>query len=148
MRLHWRLILPCLGLLLFGLGSYESLRNNREAHRVPSRYFWWSSIRLDSDPLGRNVQIATPCQNPDSVCIGWDPVSIWVDPGWLAKVLMASALPAFVIGALIVGGLGRLGTNEVWSFMLSMPILICGWYYLVGWLLDRWAFRHTQEIRS
>jgi hypothetical protein len=84
----------------------------------------------------------------DSDCVGWDPVSIWVDPGWLAKMLMVSALPAFAIGALIVGGLGRLGTNEVWTFMISMPILICAWYYLVGWLVDRWAFRRSQEIRS
>ncbi len=68
-----------------------------------------------------------------------------VDPGWLAKFLMLSALPAFVVGGLAVGGLGRLGFSQVSSFMFLMPVLIFAWYYVVGWLLDRWSHKHLRQ---
>jgi high-affinity Fe2+/Pb2+ permease len=58
---------------------------------------------------------------------------------------MVSALPAFVIGVLIVRGLGRLGVNEVRSFLISMPVLIFAWFYFVGWLIDRLKSRRTQR---
>jgi hypothetical protein len=28
--------------------------------------------------------------------------------------------------------------------MVSMPILIFAWYYLVGWLIDRWSHNRKQ----
>jgi hypothetical protein len=66
---------------------------------------------------------------------------MWVDPGLLAKFLMLSAFPAFLVGLFVVSGLGRLGLSQVSSFMLLMPVLIFAWYYFIGWLLDRWRGR-------
>jgi hypothetical protein len=143
--MRWRIVLPVIGLLLFAGGSYESLRINREAQKTPSRYFWWSSIRLDADPLDQRSQVATPCKDAKGDCVGWDPVFRWVDPGLLAKSLMLSALPAFVIGILVVRGLGRMGVSEVSSFMASMPVLIVAWYYTVGLLIDRWTYKRLQK---
>jgi hypothetical protein len=36
---------------------------------------------------------------------------------------------------------GGFGMNQILSFMISMPLLIFGWFYFVGWLLDRWSFK-------
>jgi hypothetical protein len=66
-----------------------------------------------------------------------DPLEVWVEPGWLARFLMLSALPAFLVGLGIVHGLSRVGVSQVSSFMISMPLLILAWFYFVGWLLDR-----------
>jgi hypothetical protein len=54
----------------------------------------------------------------------WDLKDRWIDPGMAAEILMIAAFPAFAVSAVIVGGLGRLGVNQVWSFMISMPLLI------------------------
>lgn len=51
---------------------------------------------------------------------------IWVDPGWLEKALVISALPAFFLGAVFVRELARLGVSELASFMSTMPALILG----------------------
>jgi len=48
--------------------------------------------------------------------------------------LMISAIPAFAVGAIAVGGLGRLGISQVSSFMVLMPLLISTWYYALGLL--------------
>lgn len=147
MKLRWRLLLPVVGLLLFSFGSYESF-----AHRVfpHSRYFWWSSIRLDSDPLNKRFPAERPlCRNnaDDSVdCALVDPLGVYVNPGWLARFLFLTALPAFLLGAGVVGGLGRLGVSQLLSFMISMPLLICAWFYFVGWVVDRWLTR--RRIKS
>jgi hypothetical protein len=145
MRRRWQLILPVVGLLLFAGESYISLRNNREAQKTPSRYFWWVSIRLDSDPLSQRPQVAIPCKDAQGDCVSWDPVSLWVEPGLLAEALMLSALPAFVVGAFVVATLGRFGVSEVSSFMVTMPLLICAWYWVVGWLIDRWRFKRLRQ---
>jgi hypothetical protein len=60
MRKRWRVVLPVIGIILFSVVSYHSLRVDRE---TPSRYFWWSSIRLDSDPSNRRNWGAVPCQD-------------------------------------------------------------------------------------
>jgi hypothetical protein len=73
-------------------------------------------------------------------------VFIWVEPGWFAKSLMLSAFPAFVFGAAVVHGLGRLGISEVSSFMVLMPLLIFAWFYFVGWLVDRSRFKRSRRI--
>jgi hypothetical protein len=40
-----------------------------------------------------------------------------------------------------------MGINQVSSFMLMMPVLIGAWYYLIGWLLDRWIYvRFPQTV--
>jgi hypothetical protein len=62
-----------------------------------------------------------------------------VDPGYLADSSVLSGLPAFLASAVIVASLSRLGVSQVLSFfMISTPILLFAWYYLLGWLLDRW----------
>ncbi len=66
---------------------------------------------------------------------------MWVDPGVLANVLILSAFPALAIGIPLVRLLGRQGVNEISSFMILMPILVGGWYYAVGYLIDRWSYK-------
>lgn len=144
MRMLWRLILPICGLLLFSGESYQSFRSARESHREHWRFFYWSSIRLDSAPLSSQPESVTrPCSNGAENCIEFDPEIIWVTPGPLTKLLEVSALPAFVVGAVVVVGLGRLGINEVISFMILMPLLICGWFYFLGWFIDRWRYKRS-----
>jgi hypothetical protein len=143
MRIRWRLILCLWGLVLFGLLTYASVLGNRELrHGHPGRFFWWGSIRLDSDPLGKHSTLE-PCRQVQSGDCAWDAVFITVDPGWLEKTLIISALPAFLLGRVFVQGLARLGVSELDSFMWMMPVLILVWFYGVGWLLDRW-----QDARS
>ena len=141
MRRRWSLVLPLCGLTVFLIGTYGSFRFNREVFgNRPTRYFYWSSIRLDSDPLNRHPvpESVAPCKNGEENCVSWDPAYIWVDPGWGAKTFVLSALPAFVIGAGIVRILARFGMSEVETFFVSMPLVIFVWFYLIGWLIDRW----------
>jgi len=56
-------------------------------------------------------------------------------------LLTLSGLPAFVAAKIIVAGLGRLGINQIWSFMMLMPLLLSAWYFFLGWLVDRWKFK-------
>ena len=140
--MRFKLIFPTIGLLLFAGVTYSSYRG-WQIQSTTGRYFWWSSLRLDSDPL--NKRLAARCSNGEANCASWDLLQdTWGDPGWIAKGLMVSALPAFMVGAVIVHGLGHLGVNEVWSFLTSMPVLISAWYYFIGWLLDRFKSRRTQ----
>ena len=143
MRKRWRAVLPVIGTILFSVVSYHSLCVDRE---TPSRYFWWSSIRLDSDPSNRGNWGAMPCQDGKENC--WELRNKWVDPGLLEEFLMLSALPAFVVGGFAVRTLGTMGINEVSSFMLLMPVLICAWYYFIGWLLDRCNWTVQGRIRA
>jgi len=140
MRKRWRVVLPVIGIILFSLVSYHSLRVDRE---TPSRYFWWSSIRLDSDPWNKRYWGAIPCQDGKENC--WQLRTKWVDPALLDQFLMVSALPAFAIGRFAVRSLGGRGISQVSSFMFLMPVLIGAWYYLVGWLLDRWIYMRLQR---
>jgi hypothetical protein len=147
MRFRWRVILPLSGLLLFGMGTYASLPLNHPFLSGTGRYFWWSALRLDSDPLNRHsssrVAIACP-DNPEN-CLSLDPIAIWIDPGWLSKCFVISSLPAFLATLGIVRGLGRLGSSVVTSFFVSMPLLTLGWFYFVGWVFDRW---HRKGART
>lgn len=135
MRFRWRLFLPILGLFLFGVESYWSFRFNRELGSSPRRYYYWSSIRLDSDPLGTRYQ--GPCKSEYKGC-DWEPSWISIDSGYVAKAVMLLCLPAFALGAVAVTGLGHLGISELPSFLALMPVLVFAWLYLVGWLLDTW----------
>ena len=136
MRKHWRIVLPVFGLILFSTVSYRSY----ERQCAPSRYFYWSLIQLDSDPLNKGSRGGTPCGEGKGNCVNWD-LSIadrWDAPELQVKILVLSALPAFLVGAFAVDVLGRLGISQVSSFMFLMPVLVFAWYYLVCWLLDRW----------
>jgi hypothetical protein len=139
---HWRIVLPVLGLILFSTVSYRSY----ETQRAPSRYFYWSSMRLDSDPLNKGSQSVTPCDGAKVNCVEWD-LSVadrWGHPELQVRILSLSAAPAFLVGAFAVDALGRLGISQVSSFMFLMPVLIFAWYYLVSWLLDRWIRKRWQ----
>jgi hypothetical protein len=144
MTLRWRLIFPLIGLSLFAVETYHSVEMNRQLHGATGRFFWWSSIRLNSDPLNRLPHVSTPagCQPRSENCPSWDPQSIWIDPGLLVKLLMLSALPAFLLGGLAMGGLARLGVSEVFSFLSLVPALMFAWYYFLGWLVDRLRYRY------
>jgi len=148
MRMRWRPTLCLWGLILFGLLTYASIQGNREMrHGRHGRYFWWGSVRLDSDPLDKHPKLEPCTQHPDGDC-AWEPLYIWVEPGLLEKALVLSALPAFLLGRAVVFGLARLGVNELTSFMSTMPVLILVWFYGVGWLLDRWPNKRSLRRSS
>jgi hypothetical protein len=144
MRLRWRLIFPLLGLAVFAAETLHSLRVDREIHHTPSRYFWWSSIRLDSNPLYKPAPVVKGCEGVEN-CSSWDPENIWQTPGTLAKFLMFSAFPAFLVCALSLFGLRRFGINEFWSFMVWMPVLLLAWYYFLGWMIDGFRSRNPES---
>lgn len=83
--------------------------------------------------------------NDGENCTSWDLSAIWVDPGWLVKCLMLSALPAFLLEAVILNVLGRLGINQIWCFLITMPLLILAWFYFVSWLIDRLIFQRQHR---
>jgi hypothetical protein len=141
MRIRWRFVLPIFGLILFADVTYNSFRMNREIQHTPNRYFWWSSTRLDSDPLNRHALDTESCNDSVEKCAGRTTEFILVHPGWIAKSLMLSAFPAFMLGLVIVRGLGRRGFSEVTSFVVLMPLLVFAWYYFVGWVIDRWKYK-------
>lgn len=143
MRIRWRFTLPVVGLLLFGGVTYHSLPL---AGTQAERYFWWSSIRLDSKPL--DGQTSIPCSDKNTDCALWDPISVDFYPGWMTRSLMLSALPAFVSEALILAGLSRLGVSQITTFMVSMPLLIVAWYYFAGWVVDYWVRRRFLRARA
>ncbi len=142
---RWRVILPVVGLLLFVGETYQSVRVNRATSHNASKYFWWSSIRLDSDPLNKHPQGIAPCKAGEENCVIWDLRGIWVDPGLLTMLLMLSGLPASVICAILVCALGHLGISEIWSFMISMPLLFLSWFYFLGRLIDRRKFKRLHS---
>ena len=150
MRLHWRLVLPVVGLMVFASETYHSVRLNHEIHRSSRRYFWWSSIRLDFDPLKPRISIVPSCAAETTNCTTWDLQQVWMwrDPGLGARSLMISALPAFLAGAFVVSAGAHFGVSEVSSFMISMPLLIFTWHYFVGWLVDRWRRKWAQPLQG
>lgn len=146
MRRRWSIVLPLCGLGVFMLGAYQGSRlNHRIRGNRPIRYFYWASIRLDSDPLNRHPisQLTEPCENGDKNCVSWYPDYIWVDPGLGTKAFMLAALPAFLLSGAAVRILARFGVSEVVVFFASMPLLISAWFYLTGWFIDRRQARHA-----
>jgi hypothetical protein len=122
------------------------MRANRDLPNGAGRYFWWSAFRLDSDPLSRHSSSRTSFACPDGsgACLPADPVTIWVDPGWLSKCFVVSGLPAWLAAKGIVRGLGRFGVSEITSFFVAMPLLTLGWFYFVGWTLDQWRSKRVR----
>jgi hypothetical protein len=145
MQIRWGNILPFIGLALFAVVSYQSARINDQLQRSPNRYFWWSSLRLDSDPLNLHPKPPERCQYDPAHCADWDVSTRRNPPGWLDRVLVLSALPAFLAGFALVLALARKGVNEVMTFMVSMPMLLYGWYYFVGWLIEYWVYRRKSK---
>jgi hypothetical protein len=145
MRIRWSVILPVAGLILFALVSYRSMSANHQDQDVPHKYYWWSSLRLDTDPQNKNPVLPAPCRDQKENCVGWKLQSPWVTPGWLDRLLVVAALPAFLAGAAVMISLSKLGVDEVLSFMVSMPILLVAWFYSVGWLIERWSQRRQMK---
>jgi hypothetical protein len=137
MKVCCRVILPILGLILFSAESFHSLQMNRRLRVSPQRYYYWSSLPLDSYPLSRHPSQTSPSN-------GWQVRSVWIDPGYVTQALMLSALPAFAFGALIVSALAHLGVSEVLSFTFAMPLLIFGWFYFVGGYIDQWIRKRSR----
>jgi hypothetical protein len=143
MRMRWRPVLCLWGVIVFAFLTYGSIRTNRDLyHNHRSRYFWWGSVRLDSDPLNR-YSIAKPCTWKFKGDCGWDPGYIRVRPGIFERALFASALPAFVAAIAVARGLARVGVSELLSFMVAMPVLTVAWFCVIGWVLDRWWYRRV-----
>ena len=138
MRIRFSVILPVLGLLVFAAVTYRSMAANPEAQNVPNKYYRWSSLRLDTDPLNKNPQQTSRCESKNENCSGWQQQrDVWVTPGFLDRALIFSALPAFLAGTGLVIAFSTQGVDEVLTFMVSMPIFLFLWYYLVGRLVDR-----------
>ena len=144
MRMRWRPILCLWGLTLFGLLTYGSFRVsslNELPH--PNRYFWWGSVRLDSDPLGKR-RVEKPCVDSGELC-SFDPEFIWVTPGWVERALTLTAFPAFLLAIKVAHGLDHQGVSELRSFIPAMFLGTLTWFYAVGWLLDRWRFKSSLQ---
>jgi hypothetical protein len=71
-----------------------------------------------------------------------------VPPGWLDKVLVVSAFPAFLAAFALVLAFGRQGTSEVLIFMVVMPTFLFGWYYFIGRMIERWFYRRRTAKRA
>jgi hypothetical protein len=141
MRKQWRLILPAVGLMLFGIVTYQSVER-RQHEKASGQYFWWASIRLDTHSVNRHLD-AKPCMEAESDCVTWDVASLPRSTGLLGAMLIITAFPAFFIGVPVVRGLGRLGISEVGTFMIVMPVLIAGWCNVLAWLDNRWRIRRS-----
>jgi hypothetical protein len=148
MQMRWSILFPLLGLVLFGVVSYRSKRVNDELQRSPNRYFWWSSLRLDSDPLNQHPKPPELCEYDAIHCANWDVNTRKVSPGWLERALVISSFPAFLAGFALVLGLARQGINEVLTFMVVMPTLLFGWYFFAGRMLERWLSRRKKANRA
>lgn len=106
------------------------------------RYFWWGSVRLDSDPLNRRPAMKPCAQETDEECVE-EPQYIWINPGLIERALVLSALPAFLLVIAVVRGMSHLGVSELLTFMITMPPLTFAWFYMIGWLLDRWQHKRS-----
>jgi hypothetical protein len=148
MPIRWKLVLPALGLIVFAGISWHSYRNPRGGKATVGRYFYVGSvIRLDSHPPPMRAPV--PCDTAKEPCVTWDisDVGLWHHPGTLERILGFCALPALFIGLFITTVLGEYGMNQILGYMISMPLLIFGWFYFVGWLVDRWRFKHSSPRR-
>jgi len=134
--LRFSVVLPLVGLALFGIMTWQSVRWNDQVHPDSRRFFFWASIRLDSDPQGKHPELLTPCPG-DLDCASYPSERIWVESGLMPKMLVLTGLPAFVVGFGLTRGLGRLGISEVLTFVFMLPALLSAWCFCLGRLLDR-----------
>jgi|ERR1700722_9113255 len=144
MRIRWRFLLPVLGLIPFALITHQAYRDAAAANRGNSIWImYWLNVPLAAD-LQKPSSEPT-CVDAAKPCVYWDIGSLdrWAPtpPIW-ERAFVLSMLPAFVIGVAITFGLGRLGVNEIATFMIAMPLLIVAWFYLIGFLIDRKISKH------
>ena len=84
-----------------------------------------------------------PCVDDSVENCDFEPMYIWVNPGWIERALILTALPAFLLAVTLVHGLAHLGISEITAFLFTMPLLTLVWFYTIGWLLDRWLHRRV-----
>jgi hypothetical protein len=104
----------------------------------------FGGLRSGSIPIPLNEHPATnmPCPVGKGNCASWYQLpDRWIEPSLLDKAFVLSAISVFLAGAALVIGLSKLGVDEVLTFFVSMPILLFGWYYFLGWLIERWLVR-------
>src|SRR5579872_5554423 len=108
MKACWRIALPSLGLLLFAVVTYQSIASSRLLVHNDGRYFWWSGMCLNSDPLNKHWKepALCECSHVAKNCV--EPISADGYPGWITRCLMILALPAFLVSAATVQGTGSL----------------------------------------
>lgn len=141
MRRIFSVLLPLAGLALFAIVSYRSALLNHRAQPEQNKYLWWSSLRLDTDPQNEHPSPVPPCKDKDAKCAQEKFPETKIAPDWPDKILVFTAFPAFLTGFGAVMALSLAGIDEVFSFMIVMPILIFGWFYFIGLLLDAWIAR-------
>lgn len=138
-------------MILFGLLTYGSMRVNRGLHRLnhQGRYYWWGSVRLDSNPLNKQPMhpAVNPCAQDEQIC-GFNPESIWVTPGLMEWAFTLSSLPTYLLCMAVVRGFAHFGVSELLSFMITMPLLTLAWFYAAGWLFDRWRYKRSLRRSS
>ena len=147
----WSLLLPLFALAWFCIGSNSAFRFNRQIdHGCPARYFYWGSIRLDSDPLERHPISKTviPCKNGEKDCFCWGEPVVWIDPGWDEKAFVVSALPALLLTKLAKEAFARFGISSVITFFVSMPLFLSAWFYLIGWWIDDTGRSARSNLRT
>lgn len=128
MRILWQLILPGLALVIFGAVSLRYFQINRQFGPPQNRYFFWGGLLLDSAPPAQwRPKLAQVCDGPN----------VWSDPSFLTRGLVLTGFPAFVVGMPLIHLAGHFGVSELSSFFVLTPILLLGWFYLIGRIVDR-----------
>ena len=130
---------------MFCVTTYYQVQLNHRIHIHPTKYFYWSGTRLDTDPLNRNQHLIRPCEDSDPACIEWDLLEMHSDPGWMVRYLVLTGFPAFLAAAAPIYVLAKLGASQLTTFMVSMPILLFAWYYFLGSLLDAAILKRIRE---
>jgi|HubBroStandDraft_4_1064222.scaffolds.fasta_scaffold22476_3 hypothetical protein len=64
-------------------------------------------------------------------------------PARLERIVAFCASPTFFIGLFTTAVPGKYGMKQIVSFMISMPLLIFGWFYFVGRIVDRWSYKRS-----
>ena len=80
--------------------------------------------------------------------MSWDPEFIWVEPGPLQTVFLWTALPAFVVTAGVLHVADKFAINQVPVFLALLPVSVAAWFYMIGWLIDRWRFRRRLRAQA
>src|SRR3954468_19712865 len=136
-RRRWQIVLPVVGLLLFGFFTTACIVRN---HQIKSsKYFWWGGLGLERRPLEIEPHFRT---DDGAESVGWDPGHIWIEQSPIQELIVLSGFPAFL--ALIpIFSLSRMfGLDQLYVFLAAAPILLTCWYWFVGWLIDHgWMTR-------
>ena len=87
----------------------------RTSPRLQSSLLYWSSIRLDTDPLNRRnldePQVDSSCKEADEGCIKWNPEAIWIEPGSARKHVRVFCRSSVSCGSTASTSSGTLGTQ-------------------------------------